>query len=151
MKETQFMLCHYWVSCISHVGISPPFYLLTSLFRIFELSQFGDAMQEMHLAWWVLSSLCMWWVPPPFLWYFWDLNLVLSLQQYDFILLACGGSLLPLFGTFGILIWYFPLFSLHVVGPSSLWHFLSRIPRVVSHYGDTFFAALKWRLFVSHY
>ena len=72
------------------------------------------------------SSVCMWWVPPPSVWSFWDFDLVLSSNNMI-------------------------LSSLHVVGPSSLWHFLSRIPRVVSHYGDTFFVALKWRLFVSHY
>ena len=53
----------------------------------------------------------------------WD---VVTIEDNRLIHLACGGSL-------------------------SLWRLLTRIPRVVSHYSDTFFIALKWHLFVHHY
>ena len=53
----------------------------------------------------------------------WD---VVTIEDNRLMHLACGGSL-------------------------SLWRLLTRIPRVVSHYSDTFFIALKWHLFVHHY
>ena len=53
----------------------------------------------------------------------WD---VVTIEDNRPMHLACGGSL-------------------------SLWHLLTRIPRVVSHYSDTFFIALKWHLFAHHY